>query len=69
MRRKDVAPFMALADKTTAALYKSPEGAVLFKKWFQGPIPPNGINLNVPLNAMLKKMLEKPTDSADPAAY
>lgn len=69
MLRKDDAPFKALADKTTAALYKSPEGAALFKKWFQSPIPPNGINLNVPLNAMLKKMLEKPSDSADPAAY
>lgn len=69
MLRKDDAPFKALADKTTSALYKSPEGAALYKKWFQSPIPPNGINLNVPLNAMLKKMLEKPTDSADPAAY
>lgn len=69
MLRKDDAPFKALADKTTAALYKSPEGAALFKKWFQSPIPPNGINLNVPLNAMLKKMLEKPSGSADPAAY
>ncbi|HRE19544.1 MAG TPA: amino acid ABC transporter substrate-binding protein [Rhabdaerophilum sp.] len=69
MLRKGDAPFKALADKTTAALYMGPEGAALFKKWFQSPIPPNGITLNVPLNAMLKKMLEKPTDSADPAAY
>ncbi|MCZ8262226.1 MAG: amino acid ABC transporter substrate-binding protein [Beijerinckiaceae bacterium] len=69
MLRKDDAPFKALADRTTAALFKSPEGEALYRKWFMSPIPPNGINLNVPLNAMLRKMLEKPTDSADPAAY
>ncbi len=69
MVRKDDAPFKALADKTTAALYKSPEGTALFNKWFMGPIPPKGLNLNVPLTGRLQKMLAQPSDSADPAAY
>jgi glutamate/aspartate transport system substrate-binding protein len=69
MLRKDDAPFKALADKTTAALYKSPEGQALFKKWFQSPIPPKNLNLNVSLNPMLRKMLDQPTSSPDPAAY
>jgi glutamate/aspartate transport system substrate-binding protein len=69
MLRKDDPQFKALADKTTAALYKSPEGKALYLKWFTAPIPPKGLNLNVALNPMLAKMLAQPTDSPDPAAY
>ena len=69
MLRKDDPQFKALADKTTSAFYKSAEGKALYLKWFTGPIPPKGLNLNVPLNPMLAKMLAQPTDSPDPAAY
>ena len=37
--------------------------------WFLNPIPPNGINLNVPMSAALKHAIEKPTDSGDPETY
>ena len=33
------------------------------------PIPPKGINLNVPISAVLKKTFATPTDSGDPAKY
>ena len=69
MLRKDDAPFKKLADAATAALYKSPEGVALYNKWFTQPIPPKGLNLNVPLNAGMKKVLESPKDSPDPAQY
>ena len=69
MMRKDDAPFKKLADDATAALYKSADGMALYKKWFQTPIPPRGLNLNVPLDAAMKKQFEKPSDSADPSAY
>jgi glutamate/aspartate transport system substrate-binding protein len=69
MLRKDDAPFKALADRVTSTLYKSPEGTALYNKWFNAPIPPKGLNLNVPLNAMLRKMLTQPTDAADPSVY
>ena len=69
MLRKDDAPFKKLADAATAALYKSPEGLALYNKWFTQPIPPKGLNLNVPLNAGMKKVLESPKDSPDPAQY
>lgn len=69
MLRKDDAPFKALADKTTAALYKSPEGKALYTKWFLSPIPPKNLNLNVALNPMLSKMLSSPSDSPDPSVY
>jgi len=68
LRKGDVA-FKKLADATTAALYKSPEGAALYAKWFTQPIPPKGVNLNIPMSPALKKAFEAPLDSADPAAY
>jgi glutamate/aspartate transport system substrate-binding protein len=68
LRRGDSA-FKAVADAATAALYKSPEGAAIYAKWFTSPIPPRGLNLDVPMNAQMKKIFEHPTDSPDPAAY
>jgi glutamate/aspartate transport system substrate-binding protein len=69
MLRKDDVPFKKVVDAATAALYKSPEGAAIYAKWFTQPIPPRGLNLNVPLGPEMKKVLEKPSDSPDPAAY
>jgi glutamate/aspartate transport system substrate-binding protein len=69
MLRKDDVPFKKVVDAATAALYKSPEGVAIYNKWFTQPIPPRGLNLNVPLGAEMKKVLEKPSDSPDPAAY
>ncbi|WP_188576485.1 amino acid ABC transporter substrate-binding protein [Azorhizobium oxalatiphilum] len=69
MLRRDDPPFKAVADGATAALYKSPEIQTIYTKWFQSPIPPKSLNLNVPLGAELKKAFATPTDSGDPAAY
>ncbi|WP_341987555.1 amino acid ABC transporter substrate-binding protein [Azorhizobium sp. AG788] len=69
MLRREDAPFKAVADGATAALYKSPEIVTVYNKWFLSPIPPKSLNLNVPLGAPLKKAFAAPTDSGDPAAY
>lgn len=69
MLRKDDPEFKRLVDKTTSALFQSPEGAALYEKWFTRPIPPRGLNFNVPMSAALKKAFAEPTDSADPARY
>ena len=50
------------------ALYKS-EGPALYAKWFEKPILPKGINLNLPLSPALKKQFENPIDSPEPDAY
>jgi glutamate/aspartate transport system substrate-binding protein len=65
---KDDAAFKKIADAATAAVYKT-DGAALFKKWFQSPIPPKGLNLNFAMSPQLEKMFSAPSDSADPAAY
>ncbi len=46
--------------------YKSGEINAIYDKWFLKPIPPKGINLNVPMSAAFKKVVANPTDSGDP---
>jgi len=64
MVRKDDPSFKALVDSTLSGLMKSGEFEALYKKWFQSPIPPKGINLNAPMSAELqtniKEMSDKP---------
>ena len=64
MLRKDDPAFKKLVDDTLAGLIKSGEFERLYARWFQSPIPPKGINLNVPmsreLQANLKALSDKP---------
>ena len=69
MLRKDDAPFKAFVDRATADLYRSPEMAEIYRKWFQSPVPPRGVNYNFPMPESLRRAFEHPTDSPDPAAY
>ena len=69
MVRKDDPAFKKLVDESLAKLYKSPAMTALYDKWFEKPIPPKGLNLNVPMSASLKKALANPTDSGDPKDY
>jgi glutamate/aspartate transport system substrate-binding protein len=55
MVRKDDPAFKGLVDGVIAGLMKSGEFEKLYKKWFQSPIPPKGINLGVPMS---KELLE-----------
>jgi glutamate/aspartate transport system substrate-binding protein len=66
---KDDTAFKAIADAATASLYQSPELAALYDKWFTQPIPPKGVNLDVPMSPAMKRAFEKPTDSPDPSTY
>ena len=65
----DDAAFKKVADDALAAIYRSGEINKIYAKWFLNPIPPNGISLNVPMSAALKRVIEKPTDNGDPEAY
>ncbi|MBR1222509.1 amino acid ABC transporter substrate-binding protein [Bradyrhizobium sp. U87765 SZCCT0131] len=69
MVRKDDPAFKKVADDATAALYKSPEGAKIYDKWFTQKIPPKGLNLNVPMGPEQKRAFAEPSDSPDPDAY
>jgi glutamate/aspartate transport system substrate-binding protein len=69
MLRKDDAEFKKLADDTMTGIYKSGEINKIYDKWFLKPIPPKGINLNVPIGAPFKKVIASPTSSGDPKDY
>ncbi len=69
MMTRDDPAFRKVVDTATANLYKSGEMSALYDKWFQKPIPPKGVTLNVPQSPQLKAALANPTSSGDPAAY
>lgn len=63
MLRKDDAGFKKVADEAISAALKA-DGEKLFKKWFQSPIPPKGVNLNLPLSDDMKELFKNPNDKA-----
>jgi glutamate/aspartate transport system substrate-binding protein len=69
MLRRGDAPFKKTVDQAMIATYKSGAINAIYDKWFLKPIPPKGINLNVPMSASFKKVIASPTDSGDPAVY
>lgn len=66
MLRKDDPSFKKLVDDTLTGLIKSGEFQSLYKKWFQSPIPPKGVNLNFPMSKDLQDNLKTLSDK--PAA-
>ena len=68
LRRGDEA-FKKVVDQAMIATYRSGAINAIYDKWFLQPIPPKGINLNVPMSASFKKVIASPTDSGDPAVY
>jgi glutamate/aspartate transport system substrate-binding protein len=68
LRREDPA-FKKVVDNAMIAVMKSGEINKIYGKWFLAPVPPKGINLNVPMSAQFRKVIANPTDSGDPAVY
>jgi glutamate/aspartate transport system substrate-binding protein len=69
MLRKDDPSFKKVVDGAMTAVYKSGEINKIYSKWFLSPVPPKGINLNVPMSDVFKHVVAKPTDSGDPNDY
>ena len=61
--------FKELANGVIRGLFKSGEIQAIYRKWFMSPIPPNGIDLQMPMRPALEKVIAHPTDSGNPAAY
>ena len=68
LRREDPA-FKKVVDEAMIATYRGGAINAIYDKWFLQPIPPKGINLNVPMSESFKKVIANPTDSGDPAVY
>ncbi len=62
MLPKDDAEFKTLADRTMMASIHEREIHQLYRKWFQSPIPPRGVTLNVPMGYLLMESFRFPSD-------
>jgi len=69
MLRKDDPAFKKVVDNAMINTYKSGAINAIYEKWFQKPVPPKNVNLNLPMSDAFKKVVAKPTDSGDPKDY
>jgi glutamate/aspartate transport system substrate-binding protein len=69
MLRREDAPFKKVVDEAMIETYRSGAINPIYDQWFLKPIPPRGLNLNVPMSDAFKKVIASPTDSGDPAVY
>ncbi|MET5489582.1 amino acid ABC transporter substrate-binding protein [Klebsiella variicola] len=65
MLPKDDAPFKQVVDGELSRMMASGDFGTIYKKWFETAIPPNNINLNVPMSEQLKARVAHPSDSVE----
>lgn len=61
--------FKQLVDGVIVDLFKRGDLHSIYRRWFQAPIAPRGVNLQVPMSEQLQQLIRQPTDSPDPRAY
>ncbi len=64
MLRKDDLGFKKVVDDALAKMMKSGEALKIYQKWFMNPIPPKGLNLNMPESDEMKELYKNPNDQA-----
>ena len=64
MMRKGDDQFKKLVDEAIAKAETSGVAEKLYQKWFQSPIPPKGLNLDLPLSEDMKALFKSPNDKA-----
>ncbi|RZI39876.1 amino acid ABC transporter substrate-binding protein [Herbaspirillum sp. HC18] len=62
MLRKDDPAFKTIVDREMGRIIQDGEIYKLYDKWFKSPIPPKGVNMNMPMGHLLRDMLRFPTD-------
>lgn len=67
--RKGDPQFKALVDSVLAGLYRSGEIHAIYRRWFESPLPSQGLNLKLPMSAAFRRVIANPTDSPDPERY
>jgi glutamate/aspartate transport system substrate-binding protein len=60
--RKNDPEFKKLVDRTLISLMQSGSIEKIYSKWFTQPLPPDRINLNLPISPSLEAAFQKPTD-------
>ena len=64
MLRKDDPGFKKVVDAALTQAMTSGEAEKIYSKWFMNPIPPKGLNLNMPLSDEVKALYKAPNDKA-----
>lgn len=64
MMRKDDPGFKKVVDDAIAKTQTSGEADKIYTKWFMSPIPPKGLNLNMPMSDEMKALHKAPNDKA-----
>lgn len=64
MVRKDDPEFKKLVDASLTKAMTSGDAEKIYAKWFMAPIPPKGLNLNMPLSDEMKAAYKAPNDKA-----
>ena len=60
--RKDDPAFKKIVDGEILRLIQTGEINTIYKKWFESPIPPQQINLKLPMSYLLRDSFKSPTD-------
>lgn len=63
--RRDDPELKKIVDKVLREMMSSGELERLYNKWFMSPIPPKGINLNIPMSGLLKELIRNPNDEGN----
>jgi glutamate/aspartate transport system substrate-binding protein len=63
MMRKDDPQFQQYVDKVFSKVMTSGEAERIYKKWFQSPVPPKGLNMNLALSPELAADYKHPNDT------
>ncbi len=64
MVRKDDPEFKKMVDAALTRVMTSGEAEKIYTKWFLNPIPPKGLNLNMPLSDEMRIAYKMPNDKA-----
>ncbi len=64
MLRKDDPGFKKVVDAALTKAMTSGDAEKIYNKWFMNPIPPKGLNLNMPLSDEMKALYKAPNDTA-----
>ncbi|MBE7523203.1 MAG: amino acid ABC transporter substrate-binding protein [Burkholderiales bacterium] len=62
MVRKDDPSFKALGDDILRGLFKDGSYGRIYAKWFTSPIPPKGVNLELPMSPEVRAIVANPSD-------
>lgn len=64
MLRKGDLAFKQVVDRAISSTFSSGDIHAIYATWFQQPVPPKGLTLNLPMSAELQKLIANPTDKA-----